>query len=75
MTLPVPPTVFGLDTLELTQWVQRAVHEAVVANVQAAVPLTGLVAGRVQTLQASDPRIPELLSARAGATPKHRNHS
>ena len=35
-----------------------------------AIPLTGLVDGRVQTLQASDPKLSELLSTRAGTMPK-----
>lgn len=55
-------TVFGLSTGQLTQLAQKAVTNAVASNARADIPLTGYVDGRVQTIQASDPRLAALIA-------------
>lgn len=61
------PTVFGLSTGQLTQLAQKAVANAVASNARAGIPLTGYVDGRVQTIQASDPRIAKFLKEHSDA--------
>ena len=55
------PTFHGLDADQLTQLAREAVANAVASNTRAGIPLTGYVDGRVQTIQASDPRIAKFL--------------
>lgn len=55
------PTICGLDADQVTQFAREAVANAVVSTARAGIPLTGLVDGRVQTIQASDPHIAKFL--------------
>jgi hypothetical protein len=55
------PTFYGLSAGQMTDIAKKAVANAVAANARAGIPVTGFVDGRVQTLQASDPRIAKFL--------------
>lgn len=54
-------TLFGLNTAQLAEFAKRAVGEAVAQNVKAGNQITGLVEGRVQTLEPTDPRVAKSL--------------
>ena len=58
-------TAFGLNTAQLADLAKQAVREAVAKNVQAGVPTTILLDGRVQTLDATDPRLIPLVTGRS----------
>lgn len=55
------PTFCGLDADQVTQLAREAVANAVVSTARAGIPLTGMVDGCVQTIQASDPCITKFL--------------
>lgn len=55
------PTIYGLNADQVTQLARDAMANAVASTARAGIPLTGLVDGGVQTLQASDPRIAKFL--------------
>lgn len=53
--------VVGVNTDQVTQLARDAVANAVVSTARAGIPLTGMVDGCVQTIQASDPCITKFL--------------
>ena len=55
------PTFCGLDADQVTQLARDAVANAIVSTARAGIPLTGMVDGCVQTIQASDPCITKFL--------------
>ncbi|MBU1819399.1 MAG: hypothetical protein KKB08_21900 [Gammaproteobacteria bacterium] len=57
-------TAFGLNTAQLAELAKMAVREAVAKNAQAGAPTTVLLDGRVQTLDATDPRLKPLVNGR-----------
>lgn len=55
---------FGLNTSQLADLAKQAVQEAVAKNVREGVSTTILMDGRVQTLDATDPRLSLLVNGR-----------
>lgn len=50
------PSILGLNAAQMTSLVKRAMSEAVASNIRAGIPVTGMVDGRVQTLDPADER-------------------
>lgn len=55
------PTFYGLNADQVTRIAKEAVANAVAANVRVGIPVAGLVDGRVQMLQVTDPRVAKSL--------------
>lgn len=69
MTMPSKaPTILGLNASQMTSLVKRAVSNAVASDLRAGIPVTGMVDGRVQTLDPADER---LAKHRQGASSVH----
>ncbi|CAN7651952.1 hypothetical protein LJR129_005089 [Acidovorax sp. LjRoot129] len=58
-------TAFGLTTDQLAAIAKQAGRDAVAENIEAGVSTTVLIDGRVQKLDASDPRLLELVNVRS----------
>ncbi len=58
---PHKQTIHDLSTDEITRLAKLAVTEAVLSNLRAGIPVTGMVDGRVQTLTADHPVMAEFL--------------
>ena len=63
----VQPTLFGLTKTQVTELAAQAATEAVRATVQAGRPVTGVVGGKVVTLDASDPLLARFRSEASDA--------
>lgn len=55
------PNFYGLNAGQVTRIAKAAMAKAVAANTRVGIPVTGLVDGRVQTLQVTDPRVAKFL--------------
>lgn len=60
MTNP-EPTILGLNAAQMTELVKRAVRNAVESNLRAGIPVTGMVDGRLVTIDPADPRVDQAL--------------
>lgn len=58
---PHKQTIHDLSTDETTRLAKLAVTEAVLSNLRAGIPVTGMVDGRVQTLTADHPIMAKFL--------------
>ena len=59
------PTIFGLSVEEFTAIAKRATRQAVLSDLRAGIPVTGMVNGKIRTLLPTDPVALRLLQADA----------
>ena len=56
------PTILGMSPSRFATWAKQAGERAVAANLQAGIPVTGMINGRLQTITPDDPRAVNLIA-------------
>ncbi|WP_108016750.1 hypothetical protein [Acidovorax sp. CF316] len=62
------PTIFGLTATDIADIARRATRQAVLSDLRAGIPVTGMVNGKIRTLLPTDPAALKLLQADADAS-------
>ena len=56
------PTILGMSPSRFATWAKQAGERAVAANLQAGIPVTGMINGRLQTITPDDSRAVNLIA-------------